>query len=158
MPKITTFLWFAADAEEVAKFYVSIFRNSKITKVTHYDDAGPNRNEQIQVVEFELDGKPLIALNGRPQQFRFNESISLSVECKNQADVDEYWSKLTAGGEEGPCGWLKDKYGLSWQITPTALLEAMNDPDKAKAKRAMAAMMKMKKINIAEVKRAAEGK
>ncbi len=158
MPKITTFLWFDADVVEVANFYVSIFKNSRITKVTHYDDAGPNRDEKIQVVEFELEGKPLIALNGRPQQFAFNESVSLSVECKSQAEVDEYWSNLTAGGEEGPCGWLKDKYGLSWQITPTALLEAINDPDKAKAKRAMGAMMKMKKIDIAEVKRAAEGK
>lgn len=158
MPKITTFLWFDADAEEVAKFYTSVFKNSKITKVTRLENAGPGGNEQVQVVEFELDGKPLIALNGKPQQFQFNESFSLAVECKNQAEVDEYWSKLTAGGEEGPCGWLKDKYGLSWQITPTALLEAINDPDQAKAKRAMGAMMKMKKIDIAEVRRAAEGK
>lgn len=158
MPKITTFLWFDKDVEEVANFYTSIFKNSKITKVTRFDDAGPNGNEKVQVVEFELDGKPLIALNGRPQQFGFNESVSLSVECKSQTEVDEYWNKLTAGGEEGPCGWLKDKYGLSWQITPTALLEAISDPDKAKVKRAMGAMMKMKKIDIAEVKRAAEGK
>ncbi len=158
MPKITTFLWFDTDVEEVANFYTSIFKNSKITKVTRFEDAGPNRNEKIQVVEFELDGKPLIALNGRPRQFGFNESVSLSVECKTQAEVDEYWSKLTASGEEGPCGWLRDKYGLSWQITPTALLEMISDPDKAKAMRAMGAMMKMKKIDIAEVKRAAEGK
>jgi predicted 3-demethylubiquinone-9 3-methyltransferase (glyoxalase superfamily) len=158
MPKITTFLWFDTDVEKVAKFYTSIFKNSKIIKVTRFDDAGPNRNEKVEVVEFELDGKPLIALNGRPQQFGFNESVSLSVECHNQAEVDEYWSKLTAGGEEGPCGWLKDKYGLSWQITPTALLEAINNPDQTKAKRAMGAMMKMKKIDIAEVMRAAEGK
>lgn len=158
MPKITPFLWFESDVEEVAKFYTSIFKNSKITKVTRLEDAGPNRNEQVQVVEFELEGRPLIALNGKPPQFQFNESFSLSVECSNQGEVDEYWGKLTAGGEEGPCGWLKDKYGLSWQITPTALLEMINDPDKAKAKRAMGAMMKMKKIDIAEVKRATEGK
>jgi len=158
MPKITPFLWFDTDVEEVAKFYTSIFKNSKIDKVTLYEDAGPNRNEKVQVVEFELDGEPLIALNGRPQQFQFNESVSLSVECKSQAELDEYWSKLTAGGEEGPCGWLKDKYGLSWQVTPTALIEMLNDPDKAKAKRAMGAMMKMKKVDIAEVERVAEGK
>ncbi len=158
MPKITPFLWFDTDVEEVAKFYTSIFKNSKINKVTRYDDAGPNRNEKVEVVEFDLDGKPLIAMNGRPPQFHFNESVSLSVECKSQAEVDEYWSKLTADGEEGPCGWLKDKYGLSWQITPTALIEMLNDPDKAKAKRAMGAMLKMKKIDIAEVRRAAEGK
>jgi predicted 3-demethylubiquinone-9 3-methyltransferase (glyoxalase superfamily) len=158
MPKITTFLWFDSDVEKVASFYTSIFKNSKINKVTRYEDAGPNRDERIQVVEFELDGEPFIALNGRPQQFRFNESVSLSVECKSQAEVDEYWSKLTADGEEGPCGWLKDKYGLSWQITPTALIEMLNDPDKARANRAMGAMMKMKKIDIAEVKRALDGK
>ena len=157
MPKITTFLWFDTDVEEVAKFYTSIFKNSKINKVTRVEDTGPNRNETIQVVEFELDGKSLIALNGRPRQFGFNESVSLSVECKSQAEVDEYWSKLTADGEESQCGWLKDKYGLSWQITPTALLEMINDPDMARAKRAMGAMLKMKKIDIAEVKRAMEG-
>jgi len=158
MPRITPFLWFDTDVEVVAKFYTSIFKNSKINKVTRYEDAGPNGDEKIQVVEFELDGKLFTALNGRPQQFRFNESVSLSVECQSQAEVDEYWSKLTAGGEEGPCGWLKDKYGLSWQITPAALIEMLNDADKAKANRAMGAMMKMKKIDIAGVRRAAEGK
>ncbi len=157
MPKITPFLWFDKQAEEAAQFYTSIFKNSKISKVTRYEDAGPNRKEKVQVVEFELDGQPFMALNGGPQPFHFNESISFSVECKSQAEVDEYWSKLTAGGEEGPCGWLKDRYGVSWQITPTALIAMMNDPDNAKAKRAMGAMLRMKKIDIDEVKRAAEG-
>ncbi|MDT8069283.1 MAG: VOC family protein [Terriglobia bacterium] len=157
MPKITPFLWFDNQAEEAAKFYTSIFENSKINKVTRYEDAGPSRNAKVQVVEFELDGKPFIALNGGPQQFHFNESISFSVECRGQKEVDEYWSRLSAGGEEGPCGWLKDKYGLSWQITPVELIQLLSDPDRAKANRAMGAMLKMKKIDLAELKRAAEG-
>ncbi len=157
MPKITPFLWFDTQAEEAAKFYASIFKNSKINKVTRYEDAGPKRNEKVQVVEFELDGKPFIALNGGPY-FKFNEAISFIVDCKSQEEVDYYWDKLTDGGAESQCGWLKDKYGLSWQITPTALIEMLNNPDKAKAKRAMGAMLKMKKIDIAEVRRAAEGK
>jgi len=157
MPRITPFLWFDTDVEVVAKFYTSIFKNSKINKVTRYEDAGPNGDEKIQVVEFELDGKLFTALNGRPQQFRFNESVSLSVECQSQAEVDEYWSKLTAGGEEGPCGWLKDKYGLAWQITPDVLLEFLSDPDEQRKDRVMSAMMKMKKIEIAPLLEAAKG-
>jgi predicted 3-demethylubiquinone-9 3-methyltransferase (glyoxalase superfamily) len=158
MPKITPFLWFDTQAEEAAKFYTSVFKNSKINKVTRYEDAGPNRNEKVQVVQFELDGQPFIAMNAGPY-FKFNEAISFAIECKSQAEVDEYWSKLTSGGgQESTCGWLKDKYGLSWQVTPTALIEMMNDPDRAKAGRAMGAMLKMKKIDIAEVKRAVEGK
>ena len=113
MPKITPFLWFDTQAEEAAKFYTSVFKNSKIKKVTRYEDAGPKRNEKVQVVEFELDGQPFTAMNAGPH-FKFNEAISFVIECRSQAEVDEYWSKLTSGGgEESMCGWLKDKYGLS---------------------------------------------
>ena len=158
MPRITPFLWYDTQAEEAAKLYTSIFPNSKITKVTRYGEAGPSRTESVTVVEFELDGQTFQAMSAGPH-FKFNEAISLVVECKSQEEVDYYWRKLTAdGGAESQCGWLKDKYGLSWQITPTALMEMMNDPDKAKASRVMGAMLKMKKIDIVEIKSVAEGK
>jgi len=153
MTKITPFLWFDTQAEEAARFYVSIFKNSKIVNITRYGEAGPGPAGSVMIVDFELDGQPFIALNGGPQ-FKFNEAISFSVDCKTQGEVDEFWKKLSAGGEEGPCGWLKDKYGLSWQVNPTILGEMLNDSDPEKSKRVMAAMLKMKKIDIAALKKA----
>lgn len=153
MPKITPFLWFDSQAEEAAKFYVSIFQNSKIKTITRYGEAGPGPKGSVLTVVFELDGQEFIALNGGPL-FKFTEAISFSVDCKTQQEVDEYWGKLTAGGQESQYGWLKDKYGLSWQINPTVLGEMLYDPDPQKAKRVMEAMLKMKKIDIAELKRA----
>jgi predicted 3-demethylubiquinone-9 3-methyltransferase (glyoxalase superfamily) len=149
MPKITTFLWFDKQAEEAAKFYTSIFPNSKNTGVSRYGAGGPRPAGSVMTATFELDGQPFIALNGGPL-FKFNESISLFVDCKSQAEVDEYWEKLTEGGEESRCGWLKDKYGLSWQVIPSKLPELIRDP------RAMKAMLGMKKIDIAELERAVE--
>jgi len=156
MPKISTFLWFDTQAEEAANFYVSVFPNSKIGKIARYGDAGPGPAGSVMTIGFELDGRPFSGLNGGPH-FKFTEAISLVVECKDQAEVDHYWSKLTEGGSEVQCGWLKDKYGLSWQIVPTRLLELAADPDKARSNRAMAAMMKMVKIDIAALEAAAAG-
>jgi len=155
MPKITPFLWFDNQAEEAANFYVSIFKNSKIVAATRYGEAGPGPQGSVMTVVFQLDGQEFIALNGGPQ-FKFTEAISFSVDCKTQQEVDEYWEKLTAGGEEGPCGWLKDKYGLSWQINPTILGELLQDKDAAKARRVMETMLKMKKIDISLLKQAYE--
>jgi predicted 3-demethylubiquinone-9 3-methyltransferase (glyoxalase superfamily) len=156
MPKINPFLWFDTEAEEAASFYVSIFKNSKIINLSRYGEAGPGPAGTVMVVEFELDGRRFLALNGGKQPFHFNEAVSFSVECNTQSEVDEYWAKLTEGGEEGPCGWLKDKYGLSWQVNPTGLGEMLSDPDKARAKRVMQAMLKMKKIEIATLRKAYE--
>jgi predicted 3-demethylubiquinone-9 3-methyltransferase (glyoxalase superfamily) len=157
MPKISPFLWFDTQAEDAAKFYVSVFPGSKITKVSHYGEGGPGPKGSVMVVEFVLDGQTVLALNGGPQ-FKFNEAVSLNVECKDQAEVDRYWKALTAGGgEEGPCGWLKDKFGLSWQVNPTILTEMLDDPDPKKARRVMDAMMKMKKIEIPILKKAYDG-
>ena len=153
MTRITPFLWFDTQAEEAAKFYVSIFKNSKIGSVARYGKAGPGPEGSVMTVAFELDGQPFIALNGGPQ-FKFNEAISFSIDCKTQTEVDEFWEKLSAGGEEGPCGWLKDKYGLSWQVNPTILGEMLADSDPEKSKRVMGAMLKMKKIDIAALKKA----
>jgi predicted 3-demethylubiquinone-9 3-methyltransferase (glyoxalase superfamily) len=157
MDKISTFFWFNTEAEEAARFYVSIFKNSKIDKITRYGDAGPGPKGSVMTVEFQLEGRDFIALNGGPH-FKFNEAVSLSVDCKSQDEVDEYWDKLSRGGEEGPCGWLKDKFGLSWQINPSALGEMLADPDAAKAKRVMEAMLKMKKIEIPKLKDAYAGR
>jgi predicted 3-demethylubiquinone-9 3-methyltransferase (glyoxalase superfamily) len=157
MPKITPFLWFDTQAEEAAKFYVSIFPNSKIVKTARYGEAGPGPKGSVMTVEFLLDGQPFIGLNGGPQ-FKFTEAVSFSVDCKTQQEVDEYWEKLSAGGQPGPCGWLKDKYGLSWQVNPTALGEMLSDPDPQKSKRVMEAMLKMKKIVIADLRHAYEGR
>ena len=152
--KITTYLWFDGQAEEAASLYTSIFKNSKITSVTRYGDAGPGPKGQAMVVNFELEGQELIALNGGPQ-FKFTEAISLLVSCDSQEEVDDLWSKLTAGGgAESQCGWLKDKFGLSWQIIPSALFRLMQDPDPAKSRRVMEAMLQMKKIDIAGLERA----
>jgi predicted 3-demethylubiquinone-9 3-methyltransferase (glyoxalase superfamily) len=155
--RITPFLWFDTQAEEAAKHYVSIFKNSKILKITRYGEAGPGPRGSVMTVEFRVDGQDLIALNGGPH-FRFNEAISLSVDCKDQREVDHYWKKLSAGGEEGPCGWLKDRFGVSWQVNPGILGKLLGDRDAKKASRVMKAMLAMKKIVIADLKRAYAGK
>jgi predicted 3-demethylubiquinone-9 3-methyltransferase (glyoxalase superfamily) len=156
MTKITPFLWFDTQAEEAANFYVSIFKNSKVGKVARYGDAGPGRAGSAMTVEFELDGQSFIALNAGPQ-FKFTEAISFVIDCKTQDEVDAFWTKLTDGGEESQCGWLKDKYGLSWQVVPTILGEMLSDRDRGKANRVMQAMLKMKKIDIPTLKRASAG-
>ena len=153
MQKITPFLWFDTQAEEAARHYVSIFKNSKIVGVTRYGEAGPGPRGSVMTVTFSLGGQEFIALNGGPH-FKFTEAISLSVDCKTQEEVDELWRRLSEGGEEGQCGWLKDRYGLSWQINPTILGEMLADPDPKKAKRVMEAMLEMKKIDIARLKQA----
>jgi predicted 3-demethylubiquinone-9 3-methyltransferase (glyoxalase superfamily) len=155
--KITTFLWFDKEAEEAAQFYTSIFKNSRILGVARYGDAGPGPKGSVMTVSFELDGQEFVALNGGPQ-FKFTEAISLVVNCETQKEVDEFWSKLSAGGQEVECGWLRDKYGLCWQITPNVLPRLLQDPDPQKAKRVMEAMLKMKKIDIAALERAAAPK
>ena len=147
MTKITPFLWFDTQAEEAAKLYTSIFKNSRIGKVARYGEAGPGPAGTVMTVEFELDGQPFLALNGGPA-FKFTEAISFTIDCKTQAEVDEYWTKLSAGGEEGPCGWLKDKFGLSWQVVPSVLPKMLSDKDPAKANRVMAAMLQMTKIDL----------
>lgn len=148
MQKIKTFLWFDNQAEEAANHYVSIFGgDSKVLGVTHYTEASPGEPGAVMTVEFRLVSQEYVALNGGPQ-FPFTEAISLSVDCESQAEVDELWAKLTDGGEESQCGWLKDKYGLSWQIVPRGLSEALSDPDPAKADRAMKAMLGMTKLDI----------
>lgn len=146
--KITPFLWFDSNAEEAVNFYISIFKNSRKGKVT------PGPGGTVLVVTFQLDGQEFIALNGGPQ-FKFTEAISFSVDCKTQEEVDEFWEKLSEGGEKSRCGWVKDKYGLSWQIVPSALPELLQDKDPEKAKRVMNAMMQMDKIIIADLKKAA---
>ncbi len=152
--KITTFLWFDGNAEEAANHYTSIFKNSKVLNVARYGDAGPGPKGAVMTVTFQLEGQDFVALNGGPQ-FKFTEAISLLVNCDTQWEVDELWSKLSAGGEESQCGWLKDKYGLSWQIIPTVLFELMQDRDPGKSKRVMEAMLQMKKIDIGLLENAA---
>ncbi len=156
MNKITPCLWFDTEAEEAAAFYTSVFANSRILQVARFGKAGPRPEGMVMTVNFELDGQELVALNGGPE-FTFNEAISFQVSCRSQAEVDELWSRLCEGGEEGPCGWLKDRYGVSWQIVPTRLLELVNDPDPERSQRATSAMLGMKKIDIAALERAAEG-
>lgn len=153
MPKISPFLWFDTQAEEAANFYTSIFKNSKIVKISRYGEGAPRPKGSVMTVAFTLDGQEFTALNGGPL-FKFTEAISFIVNCKTQEEVDHYWAKLLAGGEESRCGWLKDKYGLSWQIIPTVLGEMLSDPNPQKAKRVMEAMLAMKKIDIAGLKKA----
>src|ERR1700738_146240 len=155
MQKITPFLWFDNQAEEAAHFYTSIFKNSKIGTVSSYGEAGPGPKGSVMLVTFELDGEEFMALNGGPL-FKFTEAISLSVNCQTQDEVDELWEKLSAGGEKGRCGWLKDKYGLSWQIKQTGLGGVLNDKDAEKANRVMQAMLQMDKIDVGELKQAYE--
>jgi predicted 3-demethylubiquinone-9 3-methyltransferase (glyoxalase superfamily) len=151
--KITPNLWFDTEAEEAAGFYTSIFKNSRITKVMRYGEAGPRPAGMVMTVTFQLEGQDFTGLNGGPE-FKFNEAISLLVNCETQEEVDEFWDKLSAGGEKGPCGWLKDKFGLSWQIVPTVLDEMLQDEDADKANRVMKAMLQMTKIDIAELEKA----
>lgn len=147
MQKITPFLWFDGNAEEAAQFYVSVFPNSKITSVSHYPDAIPGNAGKVMTVSFQLSGQSYTALNGGPQ-FRFTEALSLVVHCGDQSEVDHYWNLLSAGGEVQACGWLKDKFGLSWQIVPDRMIEMLNDADRGKSTRVMNAMMQMKKIDL----------
>lgn len=155
MQKITPCLWFDNQAEEAAQYYISIFKNSKIVELVRYGEAGPGPVDAVMVVDFQLDGQEFTALNGGPI-FTFNEAISLVVHCETQDEVDDLWEKLTAGGEPGQCGWLKDRYGVSWQIVPTVLLEMMTDKDPVKAQRATAAMLQMTKLDIEVARRAFE--
>jgi predicted 3-demethylubiquinone-9 3-methyltransferase (glyoxalase superfamily) len=154
--RITTNLWFDTQAEEAAEFYTSIFDNSRVVHVAHYTESGPRETGMVMVVEFELDGQRFVAINGGPE-FTFDEAISLQINCEGQEEIDYYWERLTEGGEEGPCGWLKDRYGLSWQVTPTGMDQLFSDPDRSKADRAMRAMLGMKKIDVAALNAAAEG-
>lgn len=155
MQRITPCLWFDTDGEAAAELYTSVFPNSKLDRVTRYGSAGPRDEGTVMTVEFELDGQPFVALNGGPD-FTFSEAISFQVDCKDQEEVDYYWNSLSKGGEEGPCGWVKDRFGLSWQVVPTRLNELVTDPDPERAQRAMAAMLEMRKIDIAELERAAD--
>jgi predicted 3-demethylubiquinone-9 3-methyltransferase (glyoxalase superfamily) len=154
MSKTTPCLWFDTEGEDAAKLYTSIFPNSRITDVSHYGSAGPRPEGMVMTVAFELDGRKFVALNGGPN-YTFNEAISFQVSCEDQDEVDAYWSKLAEGGEEGPCGWLKDRFGVSWQIVPTALTTLLSNPDPEVSQRVMEAMLRMKKIDIDELERAA---
>lgn len=149
-------LWFDEQAEEAASFYVSVFPNSRVVSVTHYTEAAPRKAGMVMTVEFELGGQRFVAINGGPQ-FTFNEAISLGISCADQAEVDYYWERLSDGGSEGPCGWLKDRYGVSWQVVPIVVEELFADDDPQRAQRAMQAMFGMHKLDIAELQRAAEG-
>src|SRR5215467_10198380 len=154
---IAPFLWFDGQAEEAANFYISIFRNSRITAVSRCGEAGPGPKGSVMVVSFELDGRAFTALNGGPM-FKFTEAISMIVHCETQVEVDHYWETLSAGGQPGRCAWLKDKFGVSWQVVPTALIELMQDNDPAKSARVVQAMLQMTKIDIAVLQRAYQGK
>jgi predicted 3-demethylubiquinone-9 3-methyltransferase (glyoxalase superfamily) len=155
LTKVTPCLWFDTEGEEAATFYTGIFKNSRILQVSRYGQAGPRPEGMVMTVSFELEGQAFVALNGGPE-FTFNEAISFQVSCESQEEVDDFWAKLSEGGEEGPCGWLKDRYGLSWQIVPTVLDELIGDPDSERSQRAMKAMLGMGKIEIAELQRAAD--
>jgi len=158
MPRITPNLWFDKEGKDAAEFYCSVFPNSKITAVTHYNEAGPRKAGEVLTVDFVLDGTPFTAINGGPE-FTFDEAVSFLIECKDQEEVDYYWDKLIeGGGEESQCGWLKDKFGLSWQVVPAGMDATLNDPDPERAVRAMRAMLGMKKIDVAALKAAADGK
>lgn len=155
--KVTTFLWFDTEAEEAVNFYVSVFKNGKILKKVHYGDSGPKPKGTIMTIDFELDGQRFVALNGGPE-FKFNESVSLVVNCKTQDEVDYFWEKLSsAGGRKVECGWLKDKYGLSWQVWPEVIEELLTDDDPERTNRVMEAVMQMKKLDIKKLEQAAKG-
>jgi predicted 3-demethylubiquinone-9 3-methyltransferase (glyoxalase superfamily) len=155
MQKIVPSLWFDTEAEEAAKFYTSIFKNSRITDVARYGSAGPRPEGMVMTVDFQLDGQDFNAINGGPD-FKFTEATSLLVNCQTQGEVDDLWQKLGDRGEPGPCGWLKDKFGLSWQIVPVALGEMLRDPDPVRSQRVMAAMLQMSKIDVARLREAYE--
>lgn len=156
MPNVTPFLWFDDQAEQAAQLYVSVFPNSRIEELTRYGAAGPGAAGSVMTVRFTLDGSELMAFNGGPAHYGFDESISLVVNCATEAEVDHYWSALTDGGEEIACGWLKDRYGLRWQIVPSGLPALLTDPDPGRARRATEAMLSMKKLDIHAMKRAAD--
>ena len=157
MQKITPFLWFDHQAEEAANFYVSLFKNGKIVNIARYGEAGPGQKATVMTVAFQLDGQEFVALNGGPR-FKFTEATSFVINCKTQEEVDHFWEKLSAGGEKSKCGWLKDKYGLSWQVVPTILEELLQAKDAGKAKRVLEAMLQMDKIDIKSLQRAYEQK
>ena len=154
-PKITPNLWFDTQAEEAADFYVSVFKDGRIVNVTHYTEAGPRPAGTVMTVEFELKGQRFVGINGGPE-FTFDEAVSFQITCEDQDEVDYYWERLSNGGEEGPCGWLKDRYGLSWQVVPTGMEELFADPDPERARRAMQAILGMKKLDIAALRGAAD--
>jgi predicted 3-demethylubiquinone-9 3-methyltransferase (glyoxalase superfamily) len=154
--KIVPNLWFDTEAEEAAGFYTSVFKNSRVVNVTRYTEAGPREAGTVMTVEFELDGQRFVGINGGPQ-FTFDEAVSFQITCEDQDEVDSYWERLSEGGEEGQCDWLKDRYGLSWQVVPTGMEEVFADPDPERAQRAMQAMLEMNKLEIAALRRAADG-
>ncbi len=154
--RITPNLWFDTEAEEAAAFYTSVFPNSRVVNVARYSEAGPREAGTVMTVEFELDGQRFVAINGGPQ-FTFDEAVSFQINCETQEDVDYYWERLTDGGEEGPCGWLKDRFGVSWQVVPAELTSLLSDPDPGRARRATEAMLQMRRIDVEEIKRAADG-
>jgi predicted 3-demethylubiquinone-9 3-methyltransferase (glyoxalase superfamily) len=154
--KLTPNLWFDTEAEEAANFYCSVFKNSRITNTLRYTEAGPRPAGEVMTVDFELNGNPFTAINGGPQ-FKFDEAVSFMITCEDQEEIDYFWERLTDGGSEGPCGWCKDKFGLSWQVVPEGMDELFADPDQSKADRAMRAMFEMKKLDIAALRAAAEG-
>jgi len=156
MPKITPFLWFDDQAEEAMIFYISVFKNSRVLSTVRYGEAGPGPKGTVMTARFQLAGQELVALNGGPH-FKFAEAISFVVNCETQEEVDYFWEKLSAGGAESQCAWLKDKYGLSWQVVPTILVEMLQDKDAEKSQRVMKAMLQMKKIDIETLKQAYEG-
>ena len=156
MQNLVTCLWFDTEGEAAARFYTSVFPNAKLGKITHYGSGGPRAEGTVMTVGFEVMGQEFVALNGGPN-YTFDEAISFQVLCENQDEVDRYWTKLSDGDEEGPCGWLKDRFGVSWQVVPTALPRLLQDPDAGRAQRVMAAMMQMRKIEIGELERAADG-
>jgi len=157
MPQnITPNLWFDTEAEEAAEFYCSVFENSSILHVQRYPEGAPRPAGDVMIVVFELDGMKFTGINGGPE-FKFDEAVSFEIRCSDQAEVDHYWEKLTDGGSESQCGWLKDRYGLSWQVVPEGMEELFNDDDSSKAERAMKTMLEMRKIDLAAIQRAAEG-
>ena len=156
MQRIVTNLWFDTEAEDAAEFYTSVFKNSRIVSVARYTEAGPRPAGTVMTVEFELDGQRFIGINGGPE-FKFDEAISLMINCETQEEIDYYWERLTEGGEESQCGWLKDRYGLSWQVVPTGMDEVFSGPDPERARRAMEALLKMRKLDISVLRRAADG-
>jgi predicted 3-demethylubiquinone-9 3-methyltransferase (glyoxalase superfamily) len=154
--KITPNLWFDTEAEDAAEYYCSVFKNSRITNVSHYGEAGPREAGTVMTVEWELDGQRFVGINGGPN-FKFDEAISFQIDCQDQDEVDYYWERLTDGGEESQCGWCKDRFGLSWQVTPRGMGELFTDSDPERAQRAMKAMLAMRKLDINELRRAADG-
>jgi predicted 3-demethylubiquinone-9 3-methyltransferase (glyoxalase superfamily) len=154
--KIVPNLWFDTEAEEAAEFYISVFKDSRIVNKTHYTEAGPREAGMVMTVEYELDGQRFVGINGGPE-FKFSEAVSFQITCEDQEEVDYYWERLSEGGKEGPCGWLSDRYGLSWQVVPTGMDELFADPDPERARRAMEAMLKMTKLDIAALREAADG-